>query len=217
MRVTSAGDVGIGTTSVTAIWGRTLQIGDGSSASNLSLLGTGAGTAGDGYIASTGASEFQIIARSSTDLILGTNDQERIRVSSTGQVGVGFTTPVTAIFGTTVRVFSASGGATLQLGGTNVNAYFYVAEGSSISAIGNSTNHPFFFFTNDVERMRITAAGNVGIGTTDQFGTGTRVIGLANATANPSTNPTGGGVLYSDAGALKWRGSSGTVTTIANA
>lgn len=33
----------------------------------------------------------------------------------------------------------------------------------------------------------------------------------------PTANPTGGGVLYVEAGALKYRGSSGTVTTIANA
>lgn len=33
----------------------------------------------------------------------------------------------------------------------------------------------------------------------------------------PSTNPSGGGVLYSEGGALKWRGSGGTITTIAPA
>jgi hypothetical protein len=33
----------------------------------------------------------------------------------------------------------------------------------------------------------------------------------------PTGNPSSGGTLYSEAGALKWRGSSGTVTTIANA
>jgi hypothetical protein len=38
---------------------------------------------------------------------------------------------------------------------------------------------------------------------------------IANST-EPAT-PTGGGVLYVDAGALKYKGSSGTVTTIANA
>lgn len=58
-------------------------------------------------------------------------------------------------------------------------------------------------------------AGGVGIGTTDQFGSGVRVVGIANATTAPTTNPTGGGVLYVEAGALKFRGSSGTVTTIA--
>lgn len=60
--------------------------------------------------------------------------------------------------------------------------------------------------------------GNVGlVGCTAEFGTGTAVVGIANATAVPSTNPTGGGVLYVEAGALKYRGSSGTVTPIANA
>lgn len=46
------------------------------------------------------------------------------------------------------------------------------------------------------------------------FGSGTGVLFIANATA-PSSNPTGGGILYVEAGALKYRGSSGTVTTLA--
>jgi len=49
------------------------------------------------------------------------------------------------------------------------------------------------------------------------FGGGGGVLGIANAGTVPSTNPTGGGVLYAEGGALKWRGSSGTVTTIAAA
>ena len=40
---------------------------------------------------------------------------------------------------------------------------------------------------------------------------------LSNAQTVPTTNPTGGGILYAQAGALYWRGSSGTVTTIAAA
>ena len=41
-------------------------------------------------------------------------------------------------------------------------------------------------------------------------------IGLANSTA-PSANLSGGGYIYVESGALKYRGSSGTVTTIAAA
>jgi hypothetical protein len=40
---------------------------------------------------------------------------------------------------------------------------------------------------------------------------------LVNTASAPASNPTGGGFLYVEAGALKYRGSSGTVTTIANA
>lgn len=58
---------------------------------------------------------------------------------------------------------------------------------------------------------------NVGIGGTTSFGDGAGVIGIANASTAPTTNPTAGHVLYSQSGALKGRGSSGTVTTIAAA
>ena len=64
--------------------------------------------------------------------------------------------------------------------------------------------------------MRVTASGNVGINL-NSFGTGVGVVAIANAGTVPSTNPTGGGVLYVEAGALKYRGSSGTISTIANA
>ena len=66
------------------------------------------------------------------------------------------------------------------------------------------------------DRVILDSSGNVGIGVST-FGTSAaKVIGLANATA-PSTSPAGMGQLYVEAGALKYRGSSGTVTTIANA
>jgi hypothetical protein len=59
--------------------------------------------------------------------------------------------------------------------------------------------------------------GNVGFNVASEFGSGVGVMGIANATTAPTTNPTGGGVLYVEAGALKFRGSGGTVSTIAPA
>ena len=46
------------------------------------------------------------------------------------------------------------------------------------------------------------------------LGSGVGCIGIGNADVNPSTNPSLGGVLWCDAGALKYRGSGGTVTTL---
>lgn len=46
---------------------------------------------------------------------------------------------------------------------------------------------------------------------------GVGVEGIANATTVPTVNPVGGGVIYATAGALTYRGSGGTVTTIAPA
>jgi hypothetical protein len=65
-------------------------------------------------------------------------------------------------------------------------------------------------------QLAITSGGNIGVGVT-AFGTSAaKVIGIANGTA-PSTSPAGMGQLWVESGALKYRGSSGTVTTIANA
>jgi hypothetical protein len=46
---------------------------------------------------------------------------------------------------------------------------------------------------------------------------GDRIIFINDRTAAPSGNPTNGGYLYSEGGALKWRGSSGSITPIAPA
>jgi hypothetical protein len=65
--------------------------------------------------------------------------------------------------------------------------------------------------------QRLAEGGNIGIRTSDQFGRGKGVIAIANATVAPSVNPAGGGILYVQDGALKYRGSNGTVTAIAPA
>lgn len=55
--------------------------------------------------------------------------------------------------------------------------------------------------------------GNLLLGTSDA-GNGVGVFAVGNATGLPGT-PAGGGVIYCQAGALKYRGSSGTTTTLA--
>ena len=62
--------------------------------------------------------------------------------------------------------------------------------------------------------FEITRNGNMGLRLSD-YGSGDgAIVAIANATTAPTTNPTGGGVIYAEAGALKYRGSSGTVTTL---
>lgn len=61
------------------------------------------------------------------------------------------------------------------------------------------------------------ASRNVGLNNSTSMGGGAGVVGIANAATVPVSNPAGGGILYVEAGALKYRGSSGTITTIANA
>jgi hypothetical protein len=64
--------------------------------------------------------------------------------------------------------------------------------------------------------MTLDASGNLLVGAAAAGTSAAKVLGLANATA-PSTSPAGMGQLYVESGALKFRGSSGTITTIAAA
>ena len=111
--------------------------------------------------------------------------------------------------------FDAAGG--LKATGAHIeissgNLYLYGAAAQII--LGTSSDVNLYRSNTDVLRTDDTYA--IGAGVTVPTMTGVGVL-LSNLTTAPSTNPVGGGVLYAEAGALKWRGSSGTVTTIAAA
>ncbi len=74
---------------------------------------------------------------------------------------------------------------------------------------GNVTLTPGF-----IVRRSTSTVSTLSLNTTS-LGGGVGVIAIGNANTVPAANPTGGGVLYVEAGALKYRGSAGTVTTIA--
>jgi hypothetical protein len=152
------------------------------------------------------------------------NDSDAMTLNSTG-LGVGGS-PTTRfeVFSGFIKNTATTGSAQIIAG--NTGGVFTLAKDSSTG--GNFTGtayasvlysdgaYPVCIFSNGSERMRIDSSGNVGVGVST-FGTSAaKVLGLANATA-PTTSPAGMGQLYVEAGALKYRGSSGTVTTIANA
>lgn len=69
-----------------------------------------------------------------------------------------------------------------------------------------------------IDSLVLDPFGSVGLGGgTLSTGGGQGVVFFANAGTAPTTNPSGGAVLYVQSGATKIRGSSGTTTTIAPA
>lgn len=112
------------------------------------------------------------------------------------------------------RIFNSSDAGNSSFFGYRIDATQAYLESSST---GTGTTKPIGFLVGGIERVRLETNGNIGLNTTTQFGSGVGVVGLANATTVPTTNPTGGTVLYAEAGAYKGRGSSGTTTTMAAA
>jgi hypothetical protein len=92
--------------------------------------------------------------------------------------------------------------------------------GTAVAYINNAGNMKLANIsgTDTLTAVTFTTARNIQLGGgAASSGGGTGVIGISNAGGTPTSNPTGGGILYVEAGALKYRGSSGTITTLGNA
>ena len=200
--------------------------------SNLAITGT-LGTTSNVNVNSTGGTIGVYVGPSgseasfvyNTDGNLYISPRSGFATSISGNVGIGTTSPTARLsintasansIAATIGGLDYSGtkrGLTIKtyqsVGGDDCGVEFNAADG--LAGYG-----AFKFAANTTTLATIDASGNLLLKTTSIGTSAVGVIGLGNATA-PTTSPAGMGQLYVEGGALKYRGSSGTVTTIANA
>jgi hypothetical protein len=146
---------------------------------------------------------------------------------------IGATTPstiagTTGTFSANVGIGNASPAVSLDIGGveipqirllSNTNAVdlrFQASGGASLTIVGTVSNHPLALFTNNTEKVRIAANGQIGIGGTN-YGTSGQTIVSAGSDAAPAWGilPVAGGgtgVTTAPAEAARLLGYTSTAT-----
>jgi hypothetical protein len=109
-----------------------------------------------------------------------------------------------------------NGGTLKLLGGAKGSTGL---QGGVQLGVGNAVTGPLIEIAEVVSGNTVIALGRAGALTATQMpaNTGSGVVYISTATTLPTANSVGGGILYVDAGALKYRGTAGTVTTVAPA
>ena len=99
-------------------------------------------------------------------LAVATNGTGRLFVDATGNVGVGTASPTSFGAGAVMQSIVGTTAYGGYLGFTNnVTVQLWADESGLAGHMGTRTNHPLIATTNNIEKLRITSAGNVGIGT----------------------------------------------------
>jgi hypothetical protein len=203
MRIDSSGNVGIGTTSPTppTAYGG-LHINSQYPVLKLSSTTSGTGVADGFTVRINSTDDAQLWHYENKNMSFATNNAERMRIDSTGNVGIGTTSPE-ALLHVQKNANGAIGIKIENYYGANASAYLYLttpnvaATGESSAylsksntggglTIGNpETDSGSYtrFVQGSSERMRITSSGNVGIGTASP----NNYAGYGNITLNGTT------------------------------
>jgi hypothetical protein len=115
---------------------------------------------------------------------VSTGGTGRLFVDNNGNVGISTSSP--AFFGAgykTLEIKGTTNGGLLRLNSDGIIADLYAENSGDPAFIARtSSNHPIIIQTNSTEKVRITSAGNVGIGTSNP-GTTLHVQGSATVTS----------------------------------
>jgi hypothetical protein len=170
MTIDSSGNVGIGTSSPSSFYSgaNNFVVGSGSGANGMSIF-SGTTDAGRLYFAdgTSGAARYAgyvEYGHSDNKMLFGTNGLTQAVIDSSGNVGIGTTSPHT--FGLHINKSSGASGLRIQTGS---NSFDLTQSGTEVYVTNNTSTGSTIFYNNAAERMRIDSAGSVGIGTASPF------------------------------------------------
>jgi hypothetical protein len=196
IRITSAGNVGISTTTPSEKLEVLGNIRATSSGTTYFLANRGTTTSQAGFQWQTNGTTnwYNYTEDSANTLFWYGNGAYRMALTSSGNLGIGTNAPLAYSGYTTVQASNTTGAgiyAESTTGAMRVKMFADNAFGASY--IGTETNHGLALFTNNTEKIRITSGGDIGIGTTTpSAGYGGTIANVKLAIRNGTPGSTGG-------------------------
>ena len=173
--VITGGSVTGSTINNSAIGGTTAAAGKFTTLEATGVTTVQAGTVSAPAITTTGDTNTGIFFPAADTIAFTEGGTESMRIDSSGNVGIGTTA------GSGIRLAVSGGQSHFS------NDVYLTRNDASGPFFGSLSSVPLRLGTGDTEQMRITSAGNVGIGASspDIFGRGyNRILGISSATGN---------------------------------
>ena len=160
------------------------------------------------------ATNYIFSGNTSNVMAFAVNGAERVRIDSSGKVGINTTIPNA---GSTLTISSGAGTNSIYAINGSVTSFFSGGDGSTFGALGTGSNHRLDIYTNNAFAATFDTSGRFGLGTTNPYQKLHLESTTSPLTLNLKLNKTSTTSDYAEIAFQLWNGATSGTSTFGDA